>query len=219
MNTNLSTSSGGEAIYQLRVVLSGISPLILRRLQLSSSATIFELHHVLQAAMGWDDSHLHSFRIHGREYGVARLGGISFSTDPRKVRLCDFQLRLRERFRYRYNFNANWELEARLEGILPVDPNRHYPVCTAGQRIEPPEDCGEVEAYMELLDHHEHLPLEELTLISNVVKRILDGQGRDAVEDWEEFEAATQRLEDHLRFTKKSIDRKCFWEVKVANRG
>lgn len=197
-----------RTIDQLRVVLTRVSPLIWRRLQLSSATTIYQLHGVLQATLGWDDSHLHAFRIHGREYGASRLGGISFSDDPRKVRLCDFRLRPRERFQYRYNFNDAWELEIRIETILPVDPSRRYPTCTAGQRVALPEDCGGVEAYLELLDHHGRLPLEELTLISSVVKRILDGQSRDAVENWEEFEAAAERLKNHLRFTKKSIDRK-----------
>jgi hypothetical protein len=32
--------------------------------------------------MGWTDSHLHRFRIHGKDYGVAHLGGFSFADDP-----------------------------------------------------------------------------------------------------------------------------------------
>ncbi|MFL6415782.1 MAG: hypothetical protein ACJ74Y_08950 [Bryobacteraceae bacterium] len=31
--------------------------------------------------------HLHSFHIHGKDYGIAYLGGISFDDNPRLVRL------------------------------------------------------------------------------------------------------------------------------------
>ena len=45
-------------IYQLRVVLRGISPLIWRRLLVRSDNTVGQLHEVLQVAFGWDDAHL-----------------------------------------------------------------------------------------------------------------------------------------------------------------
>ena len=158
--------------------------------------------------MGWSDSYLHAFRVHGREYGIARIGGISFSDDPRQVRLCDFRLRPRERFQYRYNFNSDWELELRIEAILPVDPTRRYPTCIGGQRVTPPEDCGGPQASMELLDRYRSLPIEETQLLSEVIEKILAGQGRDAVEDWEEFKSAGRRIKNYLKFAGKSFDRR-----------
>src|SRR5712692_6259048 len=65
-------------VYQLRVVLRGISPLIWRRLLVRSDATIADLHATLQLALGWADEHLNRFLIQGREYGVARIGAMSF---------------------------------------------------------------------------------------------------------------------------------------------
>ena len=47
------TESGAAAVYQLRVVVAGVSPLIWRRLLVSATATIAELHAVLRAAFGW----------------------------------------------------------------------------------------------------------------------------------------------------------------------
>ena len=91
----------GDSIYQLRAVLRGISPLIWRRLLVrSDTTTIVQLHEILQVAFGWDDMHLHRFQIHGRGYGLNREGGAFFSTDARKVHLCDFGLRRLERFTY-----------------------------------------------------------------------------------------------------------------------
>ena len=48
--------------------------------------------------MGWTDSHLNRFTIHGTEYGVSYVGGSCFSDDPRQVQLAEFGFRVRERF-------------------------------------------------------------------------------------------------------------------------
>ena len=86
------------AIYQLRVRLCAISPLIWRRILVRTDTSIADLHHLLQAAFDWSDSHLHRFVIHGKNYGIAYAGGISFSNDPKLVRLADFGFRINERF-------------------------------------------------------------------------------------------------------------------------
>jgi hypothetical protein len=80
-------------VYQLRVVLRGVSPLIWRRLLVRSDSTIADLHASLQLVFGWSDEHLNRFVIHGREYG-----GIGFRDNPRHVHLVDLGLRVRERF-------------------------------------------------------------------------------------------------------------------------
>jgi len=56
-------------VYQLRVVLRGVSPLIWRRLLVRGDSTIADLHATLQTALGWSDEHLHRFVIQGRQYG------------------------------------------------------------------------------------------------------------------------------------------------------
>jgi hypothetical protein len=96
-------SASSFAIYQLRVVLRGVSPLVWRRLLLASDTNLAELHEVLQHAFGWSDDHLHRFLIHGTAYGVPRLGGISFRDDARRVPLSRFRLHRGERFRYEYD--------------------------------------------------------------------------------------------------------------------
>ena len=58
-------------VYQFKVVLRGISPMIWRRLLLRSDHSIADLHYTIQIAMVWSDSHLHRFHIHGKDYGVA----------------------------------------------------------------------------------------------------------------------------------------------------
>lgn len=95
-------------VYQLKIVLRDCSPLIWRRLAVPSDMTIAQLHTIVQTAMGWEDVHLHRFRVHGQEYGLYRDGGIGFDDDPYQVTLADFKLRPGERFLYKYDMGDFW---------------------------------------------------------------------------------------------------------------
>jgi hypothetical protein len=144
-------------VYQLRVVLRGISPLIWRRLLLRGDATLADLHDVLQTAFGWEDFHLHRFSIRGKEYSIFRMGGPFFYKDARNVRLSDFGFRDLEKFIYEYDFGDLWIHDVRVEAILPFDPKKHYPCCTGGKRAGPPEDCGGPIVYMEQLVDYRYI--------------------------------------------------------------
>src|ERR1700758_2976105 len=72
--------------------------MIWRRLLLRNDHSIADLHYTIQIAMGWSDSNLNRFHIHGKDYGVAHEGGLTFSDNPERVRLAQFGFRLRERF-------------------------------------------------------------------------------------------------------------------------
>jgi len=121
------------SVYQLRVVLWGISPLIWRRLLVRSDWTLARLHDVLQVAFGWDDVHLYCFKVHGRELD---------SIDSPHACLSDFRLRPTERFVYDYDFGDLWRHDIRVEQVLDVGPRHSCPCCTGGRRAGPPEDCG-----------------------------------------------------------------------------
>lgn len=166
-------------VYQFRVYLREISPAIWRRLLLRGDQTIADLHYTLQIAMGWSDLHLNRFVIHGKDFGVAHIGGMSFSDDPRTIKLSDFHFRLRERFLYEYDFGDRWEHEIRLEKKLPVDPKRTYPVCIGGSRRAPPEDCGGPIAFQGLESHY------SLPYIAEKLWEIIEFDLRD--EYWEEL--------------------------------
>ena len=81
------TTPSSPAVYQLRGVVHGVSPLIWRRLLVPADTTIAGLHAVVQTAFGWDGEHLHRFVIHGVEYGISYVGGVGFRDDPHLVRL------------------------------------------------------------------------------------------------------------------------------------
>jgi len=156
------TGENGEIlVYQLRVWLREISQAICRRLLVRSDSTIADLHYTLQIAMGWTDFHLHQFIIHGKRYGISRIGGISFADDPKQVRLCDLRFREGERFLYEYDFGDLWQHEIRIEKKLPLDPRKTYPVCIGGARLAPPEGCGGPWAFMELQQRYSFYNIAE----------------------------------------------------------
>jgi hypothetical protein len=151
------------SVYQLRIVLRGISPLIWRRLLIGAGDSIADLHAVLQIAFGWDGSHLHRFVIHGREYGHdSRL-------DPREVRLCDLGLRVGERFIYEYDFTDYWVHDIRLEAILEAPPKRRYPVLVGGRRSAPPDGCGGAWAFLALREGHAGAPIKLLRMFGELL--------------------------------------------------
>jgi hypothetical protein len=137
-------------VYQLRVVLAGISPMIWRRLLVPAETSIAGLHAIMQTAFGWSDEHLHRFTIHAVEYGLWRPGSAGFSRDARQVPLSGFGLRPGERFTYEYDFFAGWRHNIRVEQIVARSLGRRYPACTGGARQAPPEDCGSPEEFLAL---------------------------------------------------------------------
>lgn len=104
--------------------------------------------------MGWTDSHLHRFVIHGKDYGIAQRGGIWFTDDPNKVKLADLGWRVKERFLYQYDFGDNWQHQIRVEAILTSESTASKPVCISGKRACPPEDCGGAWNFMSQRQHY-----------------------------------------------------------------
>lgn len=133
-------------IYQLKVRLLGISPMIWRRVVVSASMTLRELHGVLQVAMGWEGIHLFLFDVYAVRYGSLEL----HAANP-DVPLQEFGLRENERFSYIYDMSDHWEHEIRIEAINP-SPKKTHPICTGGSRACPPEDCGGPHGYQERRD-------------------------------------------------------------------
>jgi hypothetical protein len=203
-------SVSSPALYQLRVVLCGVSPLVWRRLLVASKTRLAELHEILQTAFAWSGDHLHRFLIHGAAYGVPRLGGIAFRDDARRVPLSRFRLHCGERFRYEYDFTADWKLDLRLERALPFDPDRPLPSCIGGSRAAPPGGCAGVWAYLQRLDGHKsHPPLEELSLMAETIQRWLEAEGdRHALGDLDELREAVDRVEASRAFQPDRFDRR-----------
>ena len=201
-------------IYQLRVVLLGISPIIWRRLLVRSDSTIADLHRTLHITFGWSDDHLHRFLIHGRQYGVAYIGGITFRDDPRRIKLSDLGLRVKEKFFYEYDFNDRWRHLIRVEAILPSESDQRYPVCIGGKRAAPPEDCGGPWAFMERRDN---MPCEVWERFWRL-KEVVDAGDLDAVrEQMESLESIREWL-TLGRFDRRAINRRLIQDAEKDRR-
>ncbi len=151
-------------IYQMRAVINKVSPIIYRRFLIHNKSSLADLHYTLQILFGWSDTYLHQFLIHGKRFGISRPGGMWFSDNPSKIQLKSFSFRLKEKFVYEYNFLDHWKIEIRLEKKLSEDVKKSYPVCIAGKRSGPPEDCGGSRAFMTLKDKYSLWYIEDRLL-------------------------------------------------------
>lgn len=154
--------SSSDKIYQIKVTLRHSKPPIWRRLLVSGDATLFDLHKIVQIAMGWTNSHLHQFLIDGEYYSIPSEEDWEPVIDERKYRLAEIAPSEQRKFIYEYDFGDGWEHEIVIEKILPVDPKVKYPFCLKGKRACPPEDVGGVWGFDEFLEamqdpkHAEH---------------------------------------------------------------
>ncbi len=143
-------------IYQIKVTLLGTRPPIWRRLLVPSSLTLAQLHDVLQAAMGWTDSHLHEFHIDGWRYGVSdpdeRLFDEPGCINEKKVRLHEVLGGAGAKAVYTYDFGDSWEHRIAVEKTLPLEPGFAGPVCTGGKLNCPPDDCGGIGGFYDFLE-------------------------------------------------------------------
>ena len=160
-----------QDIYQLKVTLRFTKPPIWRRLLVPATLTLAQLHDVLQTAMGWDNGHMHEFRIGDRHFGTPdpedQLMGMPPVESERTARLSNALQKPRAKLTYTYDFGDGWEHSIVLEKRLAADPEASYPVCTGGQLACPPEDCGGIPGYYDLIeaiadpDHERHEEISE----------------------------------------------------------
>lgn len=149
-------------IYQFKIILKHIKPLIWRRILVPETYTFWDLHIAIQDAMGWTDSHLHEFAIINPSTGRKAVIGIpdeGFDFDMGQTTLPDTKQKISKWFtvqndkaEYIYDFGDNWEHTVKLEKILPREKDVDYPLCIAGARACPPEDCGGIGGYAYFLD-------------------------------------------------------------------
>ncbi len=154
-----------QLIYQIKVTLNHVQPAIWRRFQVDAARTLSHLHNVLQTVMGWDGGHLHQFFI-GRTCYSEPEAELEGAISERETRLCDVA-KVKTKFLYEYDFGDGWEHTLVVEKSLPGNPQVRYPVCLAGKRACPPEDCGGPYGYADFLEaianpsHPEHEGLRD----------------------------------------------------------
>ncbi|MEI8352069.1 MAG: plasmid pRiA4b ORF-3 family protein [bacterium] len=144
-----------ENAIQFKVTLRDIKPPIWRRVVLPDNCSLGQLHDVIQVAMGWHNCHMHTFRIDGVFYSSKQMAemddmGMGMERDDLTL-LRNIAGRPKLKFIYEYDLGDSWVHEIVVEKILPIDPLVKHPICLAGARACPPEDCGSIPGYCDIL--------------------------------------------------------------------
>ncbi len=155
-------------IVRLKISLDRIRPPVWRRIEVPIDMTLEELHLVIQAAMGWDNSHLYAFRTPmgswsdtDPDYGMPNAHSAETTTLA--------ELRRRgggRKFTYIYDFGDDWWHTVQVEAVIASEPNTLYPRLLKAKGACPPEDIGGPWGYFDFLEaigdpqherHHELL--------------------------------------------------------------
>ena len=155
-------------IFQLKISINGAKPPIWRRILIWNYATFDELHELIQEYFDWDDMHLHEFRIVIQDYFKRELTiGSSYNNqdlyskfdyDEDVTELYKFLSLEQSKVHYTYDFGDNWGVLIKLEKIFTKDELESYefiddlPVCIKGKKAGPPEDCGGIWGYSDILE-------------------------------------------------------------------
>ena len=145
---------------RLRVTMREVAPRVERVIDVPAGITLDELHPVLQAAVGWTDSHLHQFRTDDTVYTMPMDGwdDDEVRVDERGVPLS----KLPSALVYAYDLGDGWEHDVRVEAIEDLGTPARAIVCVEGARACPPDDVGGPGGYEHFLaaiadpDHEEH---------------------------------------------------------------
>ena len=133
-------------ILQLKISLDHTR--VNREVLVRKDITYHELHKVIQRVFGWEDYHLYEFNVEGDQIGDLEndeFGSITYEAMTTPI-FSD-----KKKFSYEYDFGDGWEHTIRIVKELEADPAVDYPVCIGGKRACPPEDCGGVYGYREIL--------------------------------------------------------------------
>jgi len=148
--------------FQLKISLNHSKPPIWRRILVGEYSTFYDLHLIIQYAMGWDDAHLWEFNVDGDtlsekftdEEDDDNFFGIdeNKSLDPADTLLSDLITKVKEKFKYLYDFGDSWEHTITVEKIIEETGEQQLPYCLTGKYNCPPEDCGGIWGYYELME-------------------------------------------------------------------
>jgi hypothetical protein len=163
-----------ERAVQLKISLKNSTPPIWRRVLVKSSISFYELHYTIQIAMGWGIFHLYEFKIGNYRIGIINddfdeLEYVNSSViDAQEITLEEVLSKGEVKsFTYEYDFGDGWIHSIVVEKTMPLEPDTYYPVCIKGKLACPPEDCGGLYGYYNLLEiisnkkHPEHMEMLE----------------------------------------------------------
>lgn len=145
-------------LYRLRISLNGAQPAIWREFVVPSDISLVNFHVVIQAVMGWTNSHLHLFRKNEVEYTFRYQSDDSWDewgyVDYAGMKIADLMTDCGDSVTYLYDYGDNWKHTIELLEVIKnttLRTGNFFLQCLAGERRCPPEDCGGVHGYHEML--------------------------------------------------------------------
>jgi hypothetical protein len=104
--------------------------------------------------MGWENYHLYGFFIDGIEYTPIDDEN-EFESDAKDIKgktIKSLALKTKQKFRYVYDYGDEWRHTIMIEKIEKSENALKAPYCLEGARCCPPEDCGSIPGYENLID-------------------------------------------------------------------
>jgi hypothetical protein len=143
------TAQPGDPVLQVRITLRDVDdPPVWRQVLIPAAYILSRVHRVIQAAMGWQDCHMHAFQVGKTTYGPDPAGELGHA-DETKARLADL-VGAGTRISYEYDFGDGWEHDLVVEARAAAEAGKIYPACIAGEGACPPEDSGGAYGFEEL---------------------------------------------------------------------
>ncbi len=187
-------SATNSTVYRFKITLNNSKPPIWRRIE-TLDVLLSDFHYVIQAAMGWTNSHLHAFNIAGVQFIDRKLLDDNFgASDYMGIRLSELVLQHgpKLKMRYDYDFGDGWMHSVVLEKVIDrTETAIAYPRCVAGRRACPPEDVGGAWGFADFLEaindpaHEQH-------------DELLDWSGPFSPEELD-LDETTQRMQECVR--------------------
>jgi hypothetical protein len=138
-----------------KIDLINTEPFVTRTFKVSSESSMHILHHIIQILMGWKNYHLYQFEVgelviaDKRLWDEDEMGPI---TDVKEVSVGEVFTNVGTTAVYEYDFGDGW-----MHHLELVDRSIHLtqevlPLVVSGENACPPEDCGGIHGYKELLE-------------------------------------------------------------------
>ncbi|RLG14923.1 MAG: plasmid pRiA4b ORF-3 family protein [Candidatus Nanohalarchaeota archaeon] len=196
-------------ILQLKITLNDIKPAIWRRFLVEDSIDFNKLHESIQKVMGWANYHLYEFEVDkthiesdAKKFTIDSMWLHSRperrSSPASKTKLSQLLKTEKQKFRYIYDFGDCWEHTIVVEKIMEKSNSQKCPVCISGKRACPPEDCGSIWGYGELMEIRKDKNHPEYK------ERIVEWLGEDYDPDMFDIREVNNALQN--RMNKKSTD-------------
>jgi len=140
----------GDSFFRLHIVLEGTKPQVWRRIIVNGRTPLISIHCAIQTAFGWGNEHLYMFNDEIFDYAPSEFE-IPETEDSNGEAIYHILNEIGESVFYEYDFINRWVHKITLEAFVDQENYPTIPFCISGERCSPPENCGGIEGYHNIL--------------------------------------------------------------------